>query len=158
MGNIIYELLRKMMTWRTRYLWASLVAIIAFASGYWTASLRYERDIADGMTAAQKTARVLERASAEKMIGALNGRIENLQKDVDLARTERDDARRIADRLRRQTPAGLPAAAGDPCRAVREENARLRSLVAEGVELLQEGREGWRDAAGGCDTLIDAVK
>ena len=130
------------MNWRTRFLWASLVAIIVFASGYWTASLRYERDIADGMTAAHKTARVIERASAEKMIGALNGRIENLQKDVDLARTERDDARRIADRLRRQNTAGLPAAAGDPCRAFREENARLRSLVAEGVELLQEGREG----------------
>ncbi|MGN1150137.1 MAG: hypothetical protein ACI4SY_05470 [Sutterella sp.] len=138
---------------------AALIGVAAvFMAGYHVASIRYERDIADGMAAAHKTARVIERASAEKMIGALNDRIEKLQQDADLARTERDDARRIADGLRRQNTARVPAAAGDPCRALREENARLRSLVAEGVELLQEGREGWRSASGGCDSLIDAIK
>ena len=49
-----------------------------------------------------------------------------LQKDADLARAERDDARRLADGLRRQNASGVPAAAGDPCRALGEENARLR--------------------------------
>ena len=91
------------------------------------------------------------------MIEALNERIAKLQKNADLARTERDDAHRITDGLRRQNTSDVPATARNPCRAVRDENARLRSSVAECIELLQEGREGWRDTAASTDAVIRAV-
>lgn len=134
------------------------VFVAVFALGYWTASQRYEKEIAEGMLSAQKAAQAIERSRNEKIVGAMNERIEMLQNEADAARVERDDARRIADRLRGQSTARVPEGRGDSCRNDREENARLRDLLAEAVELLQEGRELYRGSAGAHDALADAVR
>lgn len=110
------------------------------------------------MLSVRKAAQAIERSRNEKIVGAMNVRLEMLQNEADAARVERADARRIADRLYGQSTTRVPEDSGDSCRNDREENARLRGLPAEAAELLQEGRELYRGSAGAHDSLAEAVR
>lgn len=134
------------------------VCLVAFGT-WWATSTWYEKEIAQARADAIEAGRRIERADATKTIEVMNERYLALKEENKRATGERDAARRIADRLRKSASAGnVSGKDGDPCRASKAELAECRSFLAEGVELLQEAREGWRETARERDALIEITR
>lgn len=149
------------MSWLTALKVGGALAIVAAVGvgTWWTTSTWYEKKIAEAQVEALEAGRLLERDEATKTIEVMNGRYVELKKEADRTSRERDDARRLADRLRRSSGAGaVSGEAADPRCADRAELAECRGFLAESVGLLQEAREGWRETAGERDALIDLAK
>ena len=137
---------------------AAVVAAVAFGT-WWATSTWYEKEISQARIEALENGRMIERGEAEKTIGVMNDRYLQLKIEADRAAGERDDARRIVERLRKsENTERVPAASADPCRAPRAELAECRSFLAESVELLQEAREGWRESAADKDAIVDLLR
>ena len=131
-------------------------ALLAVAWGsWWVTSTWYEKQLAEACAEAESLGRALERAEATKTIEVMDDYFIKVREDADRTMAERDDARRLLERLRSATGARDAESAADAVKSLREENARLRSLVERSVVLLQRGREGYRDAARNNDALIE---
>ena len=136
--------------------WLKVVALLAVAWGsWWATSTWYEKELAETRAEAESLGRALERAEATKTIEVMDDYFAKVREDADRTMAERDDARRLLERLRSATGARDAESAADAVKSLREENARLRELVGRGVVLLQRGREGYRDAARNSDALIE---
>ena len=141
-----------MMTYR----WMKVGALLAVAWGsWWVTSTWYEKELAEARAEAESLGRALERAEATKTIEVMDDYFIKVREDADRTMAERDDARRLLERLRSAAGTRDAASAADAVESLREENARLRELVGRGVVLLQRGREGYRDAARNNDALIE---
>ena len=136
--------------------WLKVGALLAVAWGsWWVTSTWYEKELAEARAEAESLGRALERAEATKTIEVMDDYFVKVREDADRTMAERDDARRLLERLRSATGARDAENAADAVKSLREENARLRSLVERSVVLLQRGREGYRDAARNNDALIE---
>ena len=140
----------------TTFGWLKVGALLAVAWGsWWVTSTWYEKQLAEARAEAESLGRALERAEATKTIEVMDDYFVKVREDTDRTMAERDDARRLLERLRSATGARDAESAADAVKSLREENARLRSLVERSVVLLQRGREGYRDAARNNDALIE---
>ena len=136
--------------------WLKVGALLAVAWGsWWVTSTWYEKELAEARAEAESLGRALERAEATKTIEVMDDYFVKVREDADRTMAERDDARRLLERLRSATGARDAENAADAVKSLREENARLRELVGRGVVLLQQGRECYRDAARNNDALIE---
>ena len=122
---------------------------------WWVTSTWYEKQLAEARAEAESLGRALERAEATKTIEVMDDYFIKVREDAGRTMAERDDARRLLERLRSAAGTRDAASAADAIESLREENARLRSLVERSVVLLQSGREGYRDAARNNDALIE---
>lgn len=118
-----------------------LVAVAAFASGWWIASTVHERDFEEKradyfaqLQAQEKAFREKENALATQVSAALAAR-DDAVADAAAARADsvrlRDEADALADRLSR--------ASGGSCDRERESLASCVRLLGEGVDLAGEG-------------------
>lgn len=130
------------------------LVLVAFGT-WWATSTWYEKEIAEAEIEAMSQGRELERAEATKTIEVMNGQFIKLRENADRTLAERDDARRLVERLRKSGSSDLSGASSKTICALRKENARLRDLVERGIVLLQRGREGYRDAVTNNDALIE---
>lgn len=130
------------------------LGFVAFGT-WWATSTWYEKEIAEAKIEAMSQGRDLERAEATKTIEVMNGQFIKLRENADRTIAERDDARRLVERLRKSGAGDLSGATSKTIGALRKENARLRELVERGIVLLQRGREGYRDAVTNNDALIE---
>ena len=138
------------------YSWLRVGALLAVAWGsWWVTATWYEKQLAEARAEAESLGRALEREEATKTIGVVGDYFIKVREDADRTMAERDDARRLLERLRSAAGTRDAASAADAVESLREENARLRELVGRGVVLLQRGREGYRDAARNNDALIE---
>ena len=138
--------------------WLKVGVLLAVAWGsWWITSTWYDKELAEARAEAESLGRALERAEATKTIGVMDDYFIKVREDTDRTMAERDDARRLLERLRSATGARDAESAADAVKSLREENARLRSLVERSVVLLQRGREGYRDAARNNDALIELI-
>ena len=138
------------------YSWLRGGALLAVAWGsWWVTATWYEKQLAEARAEAESLGRALEREEATKTIGVMDDYFIKVREDADRTMAERDDARRLLERLRSAAGTRDAASAADAVESLREENARLRELVGRGVVLLQRGREGYRDAARNNDALIE---
>lgn len=132
--------------------WLKVGALLAVAWGsWWVTSTWYEKQLAEARAEAES----LGRAEATKTIEVMDDYFIKVREDAGRTMAERDDARRLLERLRSAAGTRDAASAADAIESLREENARLRSLVERSVVLLQSGREGYRDAARNNDALIE---
>lgn len=136
--------------------WLKVGALLTVAWGsWWVTSTWYEKQLAEARAEAESLGRALERAEATKTIEVMDDYFIKVREDAGRTMAERDDARRLLERLRSAAGTRDAASAADAIESLREENARLRSLVERSVVLLQSGREGYRDAARNNDALIE---
>ena len=130
------------------------LGLVAFST-WWATSTWYEKEIAEAQIEAMSQGRELERAEATQTIEVMNGQFLKLRENADRTLAERDDARRLVERLRKSGATNMPGVSSETVCAILKENARLRGLVERGIGLLQRGREGYRDAATNNDALIE---
>lgn len=136
--------------------WLKVGALLAVAWGsWWVTATWYEKQLAEARAEAESFWRALERAEATKTIEVMDDYFAKVREDADRTMAERDDARRLLERLRSATGTRDAESAANAVKSLREENARLRGLVERSVVLLQRGREGYRDAARNNDALIE---